>query len=433
MTPLRIGFAGNQNNSPFMLARALRAAGHDVRFLIDRPEPLNRPEFRYADIRYPYPSWIEEIPTFEVDDVVYRTAAWRTLLDRLSDCDVVVLNSMAFAAAADLAMPAICQVTGSDLEFYCDRTRGERYALFQDYKGRTRHWRNAVMTMPPPSVEALRHIANGLPSPLFHYYRAHMFRRAADRHMAGLRASRAVICLPTGAVPLSDRLLDAALTPATARVLSFMVESDRFQPVPLPAGGPLRIFNPARLNWSEPAPQWVNPWENKRTDLLLEGVSLYTQRANAPIEVHLVEKGHAVESTRAIVARLGLDGIVHWHREMPQSELTAHYEQAHVITDQFGDHLVGLAGYEAMAMGRPLLCNWRPDVFTPAFGEAAPVAQARTPAEIAQQLEHLSRADYRAQLAVQGRAWVGRHLSPQVFMNRLEPVLSHIQPRRMAA
>lgn len=212
MTPLRIGFAGNQNNSPFMLARALRAAGHDVRFLIDRPEPLNRPEFRYADIRYPYPSWIEEIPTFEVDDVVYRTAAWRTLLDRLSDCDVVVLNSMAFAAAADLAMPAICQVTGSDLEFYCDRTRGERYALFQDYKGRTRHWRNAVMTMPPPSVEALRHIANGLPSPLFHYYRAHMFRRAADRHMAGLRASRAVICLPTGAVPLSDRLLDAALT-----------------------------------------------------------------------------------------------------------------------------------------------------------------------------------------------------------------------------
>ena len=39
MTPLRIGFSGNQNNSPFMLARALRTAGHDVRFLVDRPEP----------------------------------------------------------------------------------------------------------------------------------------------------------------------------------------------------------------------------------------------------------------------------------------------------------------------------------------------------------------------------------------------------------
>ena len=42
---------------------------------------------------------------------------------------------------------------------------------------------------------------------------------------------------------------------------------------------------------------------------------------------------------------------------MPQSELTAHYAMAHVIADQFGDHLVGLAGYEAMAMGRPLLCK----------------------------------------------------------------------------
>ena len=433
MRPLRIGFAGNQNNSPFMLARALRTTGHDVRFLVDRPEPLNRPEFRYADISYPYPSWIEEIPTFEVDDVVYRTAAWKTLLDRLSDCDVVVLNSMAFAAAADLNVPAICQITGSDLEFYCDRSRGERYALFQDYAGRTRHWRRAIRDMREPSTESLRHVANGLPSPLFHYYRAHMFRKAVDRHTAGLRASRAVICLPTGAVPLSDRLLDAALTPATARVLSFMVESDRFQPLPLPSTGPLRIFNPARLNWSEPAPQWVNPWENKRTDILLEGVAQFVQRSTYPIAVHLVEKGHAVEATHALVKRLGIESHVHWHREMPQSELTTHYEQAHVIADQFGDHLVGLAGYEGMAMGRPLLCNWRPDVFTRAFGEEAPVAQARTPTEVAEQLIRLTHPAYRQALATQGRAFVARQLTPQVFLERLRPVLDSIRSRRRLA
>ena len=59
---MRIGFIGNQNNYPFMLARGLRRLGHDVRVVIDRPEPLDRPESRYADITRPYPDWIVETP-----------------------------------------------------------------------------------------------------------------------------------------------------------------------------------------------------------------------------------------------------------------------------------------------------------------------------------------------------------------------------------
>lgn len=435
MTPLRIGFAGNQNNAPFTVARALRAAGHDVRVLVDRPEPLNRPEYRYADIRYPYPSWVEEIPTIEVDDVVFRSPAWLTLLQRLSDCDLVILNSLAFAAAAELPMPAICQSTGSDLEFYCDATRASRFALLQDEAGRPRGWarRLADMVSARPSREALHLVAGELPSPLFHHYRTQVFRKAVARQVAGLKAARGVICLPPGAVPVADRLLAAALSPVTPRVLAFMVESDRYHVLPPAPEGPLRIFNPARLNWSQPYPHRTNPWENKRTDILVEGVALLTQRTGLPISLHLVEKGHSVEATRALVSALGLERRVHWHREMPQAALTEHYRQAHVIADQFGDHLVGLAGYEAMAMGRPLLCNWRPEVFASAFGETAPVAQARTPGEVADQLELLSDPAHRRRLASQGREFVSRQLSPAVFLNRLQLLLADVPRRTVAA
>lgn len=433
VTRLRIGFAGNQNNGPFTVARALRAAGHDVRVLIDRPEPLNRPEFRYSDVGYPYPSWVEEIPAIELDDVVYRTPAWQTLLRRLSDRDVLVLNGTAFAAASDLPVPAICQITGSDLEFYCDPSRASRYATFQDDAARRRGWMRALAAMPVPSLDSLRRVAAELPSPLFHHYRAYVFRQAVARQIAGLRAARGVICLPAGAVPLADRLLDGVLRPGVPRVLSFMVESDRYRVMPPAVPGPLQVFSPARLNWSQPGPLWANPWENKRTDILVEAVALFARRTARPITLHLVEKGHSVRATRALIAALGIESCVRWHREMPQAEVIEHYHRAHVVADQFGDHLVGLAGYEAMAMGRPLLCNWRPEVFAPAFGETAPVAQARTPGEAAAELERLCEPGYRRDLADRGRGFVMRQLSPEIFLHRLAPVLSAVSPRAEAA
>lgn len=52
---MKIGFIGNANNYPFMIARAMRKMGHEVLFIVDRDksEPLNRPENRYDDIGPP--------------------------------------------------------------------------------------------------------------------------------------------------------------------------------------------------------------------------------------------------------------------------------------------------------------------------------------------------------------------------------------------
>jgi len=41
-----IGFLGNANNYPFMLAKAVRALGHEVVFIIGSEMALNSPESR---------------------------------------------------------------------------------------------------------------------------------------------------------------------------------------------------------------------------------------------------------------------------------------------------------------------------------------------------------------------------------------------------
>ena len=56
----------------------------------------------------------------------------------------------------------------------------------------------------------------------------------------------------------------------------------------------------------------------------------------------------------------------------------------------------------------------------------APVAQARTPSEVADQLQLLSNPLHRQQLSNQGREFVSRQLSPDVFLNRLQPLLADV-------
>src|SRR5262249_10184343 len=135
---MKIGFFGNQNNYPFQLARALHARGHDVRVLIDRPEPLNRPEGRYA-ISYPYPDWISETASVHLEDVVFRTARWRRVLDWLRQHDAVVLNSLGIAAAAEVDVPALCLATGSDLDLYGRPETADDFA-WSEGQARPRDW-----------------------------------------------------------------------------------------------------------------------------------------------------------------------------------------------------------------------------------------------------------------------------------------------------
>ena len=83
-----------------------------------------------------------------------------------------------------------------------------------------------------------------------------------------------------------------------------------------------------------------------------------------------------------------------------------------------------MAGYEAMAAGRPVLANGRPELFEPVFGAPPPVAQARTPGEVAMQLDRLADPRERERLGRVGRAFVETHLSPDAAAREVAAILT---------
>jgi glycosyltransferase involved in cell wall biosynthesis len=407
---MRIAFAGNQNNYPFMLARALRRAGHDVRFVVDRPEPLNRPEGRYPDIETPYPDWIVETDPVAIDDVAFCTPRWTRLLSLLAGADALVLNSWMYAAGLDLVKPSVCLATGSDLDFYANPKAVSRYVWNQERAPRSRDWRARLWNLDALTLDSCLDVAASLPAPAFRAWRALVFRRFVERQRAGLRHARAMTCLPAGTVAVADRLV-RELRGDDRPLNLLMTDTDSLRPEPLPANARLRLFNSARLDWAPPLPPMVAEWENKRGDILLQGVALYHARTGLDVDLHLVAKGQSVEATRALAATLGIDRMITWHAEMTQQDVRAQYRQADVVVDQLGHHLPGMSTYDAMAMGRPVLANGRADVMTAAYGAPLPIADACTPEGVADRLQRLSLLPERRELSVAARAYAERHLS----------------------
>ena len=112
---MRIGFYGNSNNYPFMLARALRAKGHEVIFAVSRGTPLDRPENRYREVTYPYPDWIHDFsPLWKT---LFPTPWRRKCVELLRQCDAVILNHFGPSLLPEIDRPAIIVLTGSDLDY----------------------------------------------------------------------------------------------------------------------------------------------------------------------------------------------------------------------------------------------------------------------------------------------------------------------------
>ena len=93
---MRIGFLGNANNYPFMVARAFRKLGHEIVFIVDSAALLNRPENLYKDDELtPYPSWIMDFSPLNIWEFEATSSKVDKILATFSNCDFVVLNEFA--------------------------------------------------------------------------------------------------------------------------------------------------------------------------------------------------------------------------------------------------------------------------------------------------------------------------------------------------
>lgn len=395
---MKIGFLGNANNYPFMLARALRRAGHEVLFVLNQRSLLNRPEHRYDDLTPADAAWIldaGELEGTERFQFLPKSPLRDRIIDRLSACDAVVFNHAALSLANLVGRPHIALLTGTDVQDLAD----PRYVRQADgFPTVTRTW----------------------------------LEDAIARQRAGIATAVAVSVFFRGLVPRHDATLDGLGLGPDRRFFCWMTDPQYIRATPPPGNDVVRIFNLARLTWKRVGEGEFTE-DHKASDVMILGLGEFCRRhPDVGLDVRLVEKGSQVAEAKELVQSCGLSSRVTWLKEMTQRDVLEEYAQADIVFDQMGLSLVAMGGLDAMALGRPLIANARPDVLRH-YVPDPPVCQAATADEVVAQLERLvlNRAE-RERIGRESRAYVERHCSADAAavacVERIEAVVTN--PRR---
>lgn len=382
---MRIGFAGNANNYPFMLARKLRAMGHDVRFFVTKVFPLDRPETRYAGVGSRYPPWIVDVGHLSFDDLAYPERRAREALRRLRSCDAIVTNSDNTALCPYVDRPAFVLLTGSDLEVY------------------------ASLRFPPHFVAQQ---GGGLRA------RLGVFRMAShlvSQQREAIRTCAGFSYFPEGSIPNGDSMLRGIGVAPSKRRFFMMTDVEAIAARPPPRNARLRLLYPTRFTWghSEPPPAGLSDLDDKGCDVMLRGVARFIQQTKTSVDLRLFRKGRDVRQAAELVEQLGLSSVTTWKDEVKQLHVLEEYAQADVVLEQTGRSIVGMAGLDAMASGRPVIADGNPESFEPVIGAPSPLLQARTPEQVAARLEEMLDPAARARVGEASRVHVERFYSTE--------------------
>lgn len=396
---MKIGFAGNMNNYPFMLALTLRDMGHEVVFIIDSDERLQRPEFRYPDMFSTWPQWVVDMPgsTKGLNSLI----ASKQALSILGDCDALIVNTGWPRVARFLKKPYVCILTGSDID------------IMADY-GAIRVFQN--------SLRRQAGIAKKTVLSLIDVWRTY-------RHRLAIRDANGYVCSILGILPNTDRVI-RSINPQGIRLMGLMTDVKSLGYIRPPDNKPIKILNAARLNWKMPPAPGRCALDIKRTDILLKGFALFQQKFAGEMRLTLVRKGDDVKETQGLIEDLGIAKYVDWMDEMTQMELLHQYGLHDIISDQFGESIVSMAGLDAMAVGRPLLANWRPEFMDKVVPEKAPICQATSEEHVFQQLVLLRDSAYREEVGIRSRKYVEKYFSVEAVVNR---ILNVLEPKGIGA
>jgi glycosyltransferase involved in cell wall biosynthesis len=384
---MRMGFIGNTNNFPFTLARAVRRKGHDVVFFVDSSARLCRPEHRYHDIGYPYPEWIRDVGSFNLLTWALPNPRRRRLIAELRNCDVVVTNGLATSLIPRIGKPAFVILTGSDLEysgdlFYIDRPKMIPW--------KPRWFWNLVS---PALVGELNRIV--IPA-----------------QRAGMQSAVGVSYFPKGLIPNGDRLLEEIGVDEKRRVFFMMAELEETHFESPPHNEPPRIFCATRFTWRKPLRHGFCDLDDKGSDVMIRGLGMFYRQTGRALNIRFVKKGIDVAETRELVESEGIGGQVTWLDEMSQNEVRNEFRAADIVFEQLGTSVIGMAGLDAMAVGRPVIADGRPEIMNRVTRSPSPVCQARTPEEVAAQLSRLMNPREREVVGRLSRSYVEENFSP---------------------
>jgi glycosyltransferase involved in cell wall biosynthesis len=383
---MKVGFLGNVNNYPYVLARYFREFGHEVVFFVTAPpeDTLHRPEHFVLAESYPYADWIREIPFPKPISVAlaFPRIYFKSFIQELNQCDAVVLNDFGHSIKPLLRpdIPSVSVFSGSDLDV------------------------NANLEMLETQL-----IASG-GSPFIKPLKRLLLKRYMLRQREGIRQANMISYFPEGIIPPADTLIKGIFNGKdVSRYPHCHIPIEGIEYAPFPDNSVPILFNLTRFLWKEPLPPGYGPWENKRNDIMLRGVAQWWQKHQKVVQLHLVEKGIHLNETKELIQQLGISHLVTWHKEMSHKEIFSFYEKSDIVFEQMGSHIL-TGGLYPMLIGRPVIGNGRPEIFRPIHGEDSPVCQATSPNEVSDWMDVLlSDRALREERGRKSREFVIRH------------------------
>lgn len=404
---MKIGFLGNTNNYPFIIAAQMREMGCDVVLFVDAPatEILNRPE-QYSDIvRYPYPGWIKEKLSLRKSlNIHFPQIFEKDVIRELNNCDAVILNGYGhrFKNFIKASIPSISMFSGGDLEIMCDYENVTQMYL---------------------SNKKLKYLPAGI--------KKAFARFSVNQLRSAIAKASMVSYFPEGLIPYGDKFLKEIFGNKTFKRFSHMHVITEGYHYCVPANNEVfRIFSFTRFMWKTPFPPGRSMLENKGNDIMIKGIALFLKKYNKPLDIHFIEKGLHVDESKQLIEELGFESMVTWHKEMPFKELVKHVEQADVIFEQLGTHFIS-GGFYPMLQGRPVIGNARPEIFDLITREKTPVCHATTPEQVCYWLQQLTgNKDLIGEIGKKSRQYVLDHFDiideTRYFKNFLDETISKL-------
>ena len=389
---MRIGIFGNTNNYPLLLAIGLRKLGHDAVLVVNRRERLHRPESKYPNLESGYPYWILDCSSLPEEDFLTASPRIGPVLDFLAaGSEALILNDLGPSLAGFCGLPAIALMTGSDLTYYAEPALGVM---------RQQTWEASFVASPSGRLWT-RH-----------------FDEFVERQRCGIRNARAVSAPPPGLLPEVDALLNAIGVETFRRDFLYFADTTNAPVPPRREAGRMRVVNAARLNWKKPLPAGFASQDHKGTDVLLRGFAKFAAEGG-DAELVLFRKGLHVAETEQLAESLGLSRYITWRAETTLREFYDAIAMADVVCDQLGDSFPGMVSVDAMALGVPVLANFRPDILGALFPEPIAGCHASTADDVAAQLHRLgSSPRARIDAGRAARRFARMHLSPEANARR---------------
>ena len=124
----------------------------------------------------------------------------------------------------------------------------------------------------------------------------------------------------------------------------------------------LRILNGARLLWKKTHDIRPTSQDLKATNLLLDGFVNYVRKGGSGI-LTLVKKGGDVSEAERFIEEQKIANQVVWMPEVSLNEFGNVIKAHDLVIDQLGHSFPGMVTTHAMALGRPVLANFRQGVF----------------------------------------------------------------------